>query len=62
MNHENLPGANQSPADKAGPHPARDKDNLVVQDDIGLPSGIQPDEVSKLNEVNPDPEKLKNKS
>jgi hypothetical protein len=35
----------------------RTKDNPIGIDDIGLPSGIQKDEVSRLEELKPDPEK-----
>ncbi|OGB26773.1 MAG: hypothetical protein A3I66_21715 [Burkholderiales bacterium RIFCSPLOWO2_02_FULL_57_36] len=45
-----------------GPHPARTTDNPISTDDIGLPTGIQSDEVSKLGQAKPDPEKVKNKS
>jgi hypothetical protein len=39
------------------------KANPIGIDDIGLPSGIQKDDVSRLEEVRPDPEKTKdNKS
>jgi hypothetical protein len=47
----------QSLSDKAGPEDARTRDNPIGIDDIGLPSGIQPDEVPKLNEVKADPRK-----
>lgn len=46
----------------AGPHPVRTEDNPVTTEDIGLPTGIQPDEVRKLDEVKPDSEKIKDKS
>jgi hypothetical protein len=54
--------ANQSPADRAGPHKVRTKDNPIGIDDIGLPSGIPPDELASLDEVKPDPAKPENKS
>lgn len=44
--------------EKAGPHEARTKDDLEGIDDIGLPSGIQPEEVGTLDEVKPDPAKI----
>ena len=37
----------------------RTKDNPTGIDDIGLPSGIQKDEVSRLEELKPDPDKTK---
>jgi len=48
---------NKSQADKAGPMDARTKDNPIGVDDIGLEGGIQPDDVSKLADVTPDPSK-----
>ena len=36
----------------------RTKENPIGIDDIGLESGIQPDEVSKLDEIKPDPDKV----
>lgn len=48
--------------ESAGPHPARTTDNPVTTEDIGLPAGIQADEVGKLSQVKPDPEKIKDKS
>lgn len=53
--------AGQSPSDP-GPQKARTKDNPIGIDDIGLPSGIPPDQLPKLNEVKPDPNKVANKS
>lgn len=44
---------------KSDPQPVRTKDNPLGIDDIGLPSGIQPDEVRKLQEIKPEPEKAK---
>lgn len=41
---------------------ARTKDNSIGVDDIGLPSGMPANEVSKLNEIKPDPTKIENKS
>lgn len=37
----------------------RTKDNPIGIDDIGLPSGTQKEDVSRLEEVRPDPEKTK---
>jgi hypothetical protein len=48
--------------ENAGPHPVRMTENSVTPEDIGLPTGIQPDEVGKLDQVKPDPEKVKTKS
>jgi hypothetical protein len=48
--------------ESAGPHPVRTTDNPVTTEDIGLPTGIQPDEVAKLEEVKPDLQKIKDKS
>jgi hypothetical protein len=48
--------------DAAGPHPARTQDNLIGGDDIGLPSGIQPEEVGKVDEIKPDPDKVESKT
>lgn len=42
---------------KADPQQTRTKDNPLGIDDIGLPGGIQKDEVSRLEEIKPDPEK-----
>lgn len=39
----------------------RTKENPIGIDDIGLPSGIQPDEVTKLQEIQPDPAKAQQK-
>lgn len=51
----------QSKADvgKTDPQPVRTKDNLLGIDDIGLPAGIQKDEVNRLEDIKPDPEKTK---
>ncbi|HJV79270.1 hypothetical protein [Noviherbaspirillum sp.] len=46
---------------KPDPQVARTKDNPIGIDDIGLPSGISPDELPKLEEIRPDPAKLKDK-
>lgn len=62
MSGNNQTNASQSQADRAGPQPARTKENSTGIDDIGLPSGIQPDELTKLDEVKPDPAKIENKS
>ena len=48
--------------ENAGPHPVRTTDNPIATEDIGLPTGIQADEVGKLNQVKPDPEKVQDKS
>lgn len=42
---------------KTDPRPVRTKDNPLGIDDIGMPAGIQKDEVSKLEEIKPDPDK-----
>lgn len=42
---------------KTDPRVVRTKDNPIGIDDIGLESGIKPDEVSKLDDIKPDPEK-----
>lgn len=39
----------------------RTKENPIGIDDIGLPSGIQPEEVTKLQDVQPDPAKTQQK-
>ncbi|MEC4719499.1 hypothetical protein RY831_10075 [Noviherbaspirillum sp. CPCC 100848] len=39
----------------------RTKENPIGIDDIGLPAGIQPDEVTKLDDVRPDPAKTQQK-
>ena len=57
-NHENSRKLEES----AGPHPVRSTDNPITTEDIGLPTGIQPEEAGKLDQVKPDPEKIKNKS
>lgn len=44
---------------KTAPEPVRTKDNPQGIDDIGLPAGIQKDEVARLNEIRPDPDKTK---
>lgn len=56
--HENSKKLEES----AGPHPVRMTDNPTTTEDIGLPTGIQPDEVGKLSQVKPDPGKVNNKS
>ncbi len=53
--------ANKSPADGAGPHGVRTKEDVIATEDIGLPTGIQPDELSKLDQVKPDPDKTDTK-
>ena len=40
----------------------RTKDNPIGGDDIGLPSGIRKDDVSRLEEIRPEPDKANNKS
>jgi hypothetical protein len=62
MSGNDQANAGESLADKAGPHQARTKENSTGIDDIGLPSGIQPGELTKPDEVKPDPAKVKNKS
>jgi hypothetical protein len=47
---------------RAGPHETRTKDNPIGVDDIGLPSGIQPEETGKLQDIKPDPKRVDNKS
>lgn len=49
-------------AGKSDRQVVRTKDNPIGIDDIELPSGIQPDEVSRLDEIKPDPEKLDDNS
>lgn len=39
-----------------GPRVTRTKDNPIGIDDIGLPAGIQKDEVSAMEQIRPDPE------
>lgn len=46
---------------KTQPEPTRTKDNPLGIDDIGLPAGIQKDEVARLNEIRPEPDKSKDK-
>jgi hypothetical protein len=53
---------NQSPADRAGSHEARTKDNPTGVNYIGLPSGIPPEDLAGLDRVKPDPTKVENKS
>ena len=53
--------ANKSPADNAGPQPVRTTEDVIATEDIGLPSGIQPDEVAKLGEVKPEEGKVEKK-
>lgn len=55
--HENSKKLEES----AGPHPVRTTDDSVTTEDIGLPTGIQPDDVGKLSQMKPDPEKVKDK-
>ncbi|HEY0844966.1 MAG TPA: hypothetical protein VGE12_06340 [Noviherbaspirillum sp.] len=43
---------------KTEPEPVRTKDNPIGIDDIGLPAGIRKDEVARLNEIRPDPDKV----
>lgn len=57
MSNENPTPANHAPANGAGPHEARTKDKITIVDDIGLPSGIQPEDAGKLEEIKPDPAK-----
>jgi hypothetical protein len=56
--HENSKKLEES----AGPHPVRSKDEPITTEDIGFPTGILPDEVSKLDQVKPDPAKTQDKS
>jgi hypothetical protein len=53
--------ANQSPADGAGPHPVRTEKDVIATEDIGMPSGVQPDEVPKPDEIRPDVDKVERK-
>ena len=55
--HENSKKLEES----AGPHPVRTTDNPVTTEDIGLPTGMQPDEVSKLDRIKPEPDKVQDK-
>ena len=48
--------------ENAGPHPARTTDDTITTEDIGLPAGLQSDEVGKLDQVKPTPEKVKDKT
>ena len=48
--------------ESAGPHPARTTYNPITTEDIGLPAGIQSDEVGKLDQVKPTPEKVNDKT
>lgn len=48
--------------EQSGPRPARGKEELVGIDDIGLPSGIQPDDAGTLDQLRPEPDKLQNQS
>jgi hypothetical protein len=54
--------ADQSLSDRAGPQKARTKANPLGIDDIGLPSGMQPEELAKLDEVKPDPKNIDDQS
>lgn len=40
----------------------RTKDNPIGIDDIGLPSGIRKDDVGRLEEIRPEPDKTSGKS
>lgn len=40
----------------------RTKDNPIGVDDIGLPGGIRKDEVGRLEEIRPEPDKTSDKS
>ncbi|HEY8607522.1 MAG TPA: hypothetical protein VIM12_10470 [Noviherbaspirillum sp.] len=53
--------ANKSPADSAGPQPVRTTKDTIATEDIGLPSGVQPDELPKLDEISPDQDKVERK-
>lgn len=47
--------ANQSPADAAGPHPVRTEKDVISTEDIGLPTGVQPEDTpGKLDEIHPE--------
>lgn len=48
-------------AGKPDPQAARTKDNPIGIDDIGLPAGISAEDLPKLEEIRPDPDKLKDK-
>lgn len=56
--HENPKKLEES----AGPHPVRTKENPITTEDIGLPTGIQPEEAGKVDQIKPDADKVKNKS
>lgn len=53
--------ANQSPADNAGPHPVRTEKEVIATEDIGLPTGVQAEELPKLDEIRPDQDKVERK-
>ncbi|GIZ50693.1 hypothetical protein [Noviherbaspirillum aridicola] len=54
--------ANQSPADAAGPHPVRTEKDVISTEDIGLPTGVQPEELpGKLDEIRPEQDKVERK-
>lgn len=44
---------------KTDPQTVRTKDNPLGIDDIGLPAGIQSDEVARLEEIRPEPDKTR---
>jgi hypothetical protein len=54
----------QTPAEvgKGDREEVRTKDNPIGGDDIGLPSGMPKDDVSRLEEIRPDPGKANDKS
>lgn len=54
--------ANESPADAAGPHPVRTEKDVISTQDIGLPTGVQPEDLpGKLDEIHPDQDKVERK-
>lgn len=59
MSEQTNPGGSSS---RPGHQKARTKDDPIGIDDIGMPSGPQPDQLPKLDEVKPDPDKVQRKS
>ena len=53
----------KKPADvgKGDSFTTRTKDNPIGVDDIGLPADMQKDELSRLQDIRPDPDKAKDK-
>lgn len=51
--------ANQSPAESAGPHPVRTEKDVIATEDIGLPAGVQPEDLpGKTTDIQPDADKV----